>query len=115
MVGSPSFGRASVADLRAGLSTIDEAATAARRDPSAIRQVLNIDGSITASGPGERTEPPRSVGQIDGLAGPASWLELLGGLAEIGFDAFVFWPMEPRAEQVELLATEVAPILRARG
>lgn len=110
----PSYGRMPVEDLRRAHAVIDEAATSAGRDPSTIRRILNIGGAITGSGPGDRAEPPRSVGQIDGLAGPVSyWQELLGGLAGIGFDAFVFWPMEPSPEQVELLADEVAPVLRA--
>jgi hypothetical protein len=102
-----------VDDLRAGQSTIDEAATAAGRDPSTIRRVLNIGGTISRSGPGDRAEPPTRVGQIGGLAGPPSyWHELLGGLAQIGFDAFVFWPIEASVEQTERLAHEVAPALR---
>ena len=111
----PSYGRMPVEALRRGHAVIDEAATAAGRDPSTIRRVLNIGGTITASGAGDRAEPPRTVGQIDGLAGPASyWLDLLGGLADVGFDAFVFWPMEPSPEHVERFAHEVAPALRAR-
>jgi alkanesulfonate monooxygenase SsuD/methylene tetrahydromethanopterin reductase-like flavin-dependent oxidoreductase (luciferase family) len=109
----PSFGRVSVDDLRAGQSTIDEAASAAGRDPSAIRRVLNIGGTISRSGSGDRAEPPTRVGQIGGLAGPPSyWHELLGGLAQISFDAFVFWPIEASVEQIERLAHEVAPALR---
>jgi alkanesulfonate monooxygenase SsuD/methylene tetrahydromethanopterin reductase-like flavin-dependent oxidoreductase (luciferase family) len=111
----PSYGRTPVEDLRTAHAVIDEAATAAGRAPSTIRRVLNIGGTITASGVGDRAAPPRSVGQIDGLAGPASyWLEFLVGLAELGFDAFVFWPMEPSAEEIERFAHEVAPALRAR-
>lgn len=109
----PSYGRTPVEDLQRAHAVIDDAATEAGRDPSTIRRVLNIGGTITASGPGDRAERPRSVGQIDGLTGPAPyWQELLGSLAEIGFDAFVFWPMETTAEQVELLAHEIAPALR---
>lgn len=113
----PSYGRASVEDLRRAHAVIDEAAVEAGRDPAAIRRVLNIGGQITGPGAGDPPELGRSVGQLGGgLAGPPEyWLDLLGGLAEIGFDAFVFWPMEPSAEQIERLADEVAPALRARG
>jgi alkanesulfonate monooxygenase SsuD/methylene tetrahydromethanopterin reductase-like flavin-dependent oxidoreductase (luciferase family) len=113
----PSYGRAPVEDLRSAHTVIDEAAVEAGRDPAAIQRVLNIGGQITGPGAGHRPEPGRSVGQLGGgLAGPPEyWLDLLGGLTEIGFDAFVFWPTEPSAEQVELLPEEVARILRARG
>lgn len=110
----PSYGRAPVEDLGRAHAVIDAAAVEAGRDPAAIRRVLNIGGRITVPGAGDRPEPERSVGQLGGgLAGPSDyWLELLGGLAEIGFDAFVFWPMEPTAVQVERLAHEIAPALR---
>lgn len=96
---------------------IDEAAVETGRDPAAIRRLLNIGGRITVPGAGDRSEPGRSVGQLGGgLGGPPEyWLELLGSLAQIGFDTFVFWPTEPSTEQVELLAEAVAPTLRARG
>lgn len=113
----PSYGRASVEDLRSAHAVIDEAAVEAGRDPAAIRRVLNIGGQITGPDAADRPEPGQTVGQLGGgLAGPPEyWRDLLAGLAEIGFDAFVFWPTEPSAEQIERLADEVAPALRARG
>ncbi|HEX5951269.1 MAG TPA: LLM class flavin-dependent oxidoreductase, partial [Actinomycetota bacterium] len=67
----PSYGRASVEDLRRAHAVIDEAAVEAGRDPAAIRRALNIGGQITGPGAGDRPKLGRSVGQLgDGLAGP---------------------------------------------
>jgi alkanesulfonate monooxygenase SsuD/methylene tetrahydromethanopterin reductase-like flavin-dependent oxidoreductase (luciferase family) len=83
------------------LRRIDEAAGSAGREPSSIRRVYNLMGTI---GPatGER------------FVGPVSyWTEELGGLAELGMDAFVLWPAgEDPIGQVEVFAAEVAPALR---
>jgi alkanesulfonate monooxygenase SsuD/methylene tetrahydromethanopterin reductase-like flavin-dependent oxidoreductase (luciferase family) len=83
------------------LRRIDEAARSAGRDPSSIRRVYNLMGTI---GPatGER------------FVGPVSyWTEELGGLAELGMDAFVLWPAgEDPIGQVEIFAAEVAPAVR---
>jgi alkanesulfonate monooxygenase SsuD/methylene tetrahydromethanopterin reductase-like flavin-dependent oxidoreductase (luciferase family) len=112
----PSLGMASRDELRSAQAVIDEAADAAGRDPSSIRRLLNVGGLITAPGPGDVRETAGSVGQIPNrLAGPpAYWHEVLGGLREIGFGAFVFWPAEATVEQVERLAHEVAPLVRGR-
>ena len=32
------------------------------------------------------------------------WIETLSGFVADGFDTLVFWPVDPTAEQVELLA-----------
>jgi len=82
---------------------IDDAAAAAGRDPSEIRRVYNIGGTI-ADGP------------IRGLLeGPSEhWIDTLTGFAsELGFDTFVFWPGEDTVAQAELYAQEVVPGLRA--
>jgi hypothetical protein len=48
------------------------------------------------------------------FVGPVSyWTEELGGLAELGMDAFVLWPSgEDPIGQVEIFAAEVAPAVR---
>jgi alkanesulfonate monooxygenase SsuD/methylene tetrahydromethanopterin reductase-like flavin-dependent oxidoreductase (luciferase family) len=84
------------------LRRIEDAAATAGRDPASIRRVYNLMGAI---GPatGER------------LVGPASfWVEELHRLAEIGMDAFIFWPGgEDPVGQAETFAAEVVPAVRA--
>src|SRR3954451_9955640 len=110
----PSFGVLSREELRDRNERIDAAAEEAGRDPSSIRRILNLQGLIC-----DRPAPPRSslpVGYLAGepLAGPPGWwVETLAGFAADGFDTLVFWPVDPAAEQVELLAGEVVPRLRA--
>ena len=98
----PSAGWAPPKDLPGYLRRIEDAAASAGRDPGSIRRVYNLMGAI---GPatGER------------LVGPASfWVDELGRLAEIGMDAFIFWPGgEDPIGQVEVFAAEVAPVVRS--
>jgi alkanesulfonate monooxygenase SsuD/methylene tetrahydromethanopterin reductase-like flavin-dependent oxidoreductase (luciferase family) len=80
---------------------IDDAATAAGRDPAAIRRLYNISGRITRD----------SAGFLEGPAG--QWVEQLLPLAvETGVDTFVLWPAESPTEQLQTFAAEVAPPLR---
>jgi alkanesulfonate monooxygenase SsuD/methylene tetrahydromethanopterin reductase-like flavin-dependent oxidoreductase (luciferase family) len=108
----PSFGLLTRDELRAGNEQIDAAAEKAGRDPSAIRRIINVQGLI-----GDGPAPPRSalrVGYLAGepLAGPPDWwVETIAGFQDDGFDTFVFWPVDPKPEQVELFAGEVAPQL----
>jgi alkanesulfonate monooxygenase SsuD/methylene tetrahydromethanopterin reductase-like flavin-dependent oxidoreductase (luciferase family) len=90
-------------DLVPGMQRrIDEAATAAGRDPSEIRRVLNVNGRIVDGPVGELIEGP-----------PDHWVETLSGFAtNLGFDTFVLWPTESPVEQLERFAREVAPALR---
>jgi alkanesulfonate monooxygenase SsuD/methylene tetrahydromethanopterin reductase-like flavin-dependent oxidoreductase (luciferase family) len=75
------------------MTQIDEAATAAGRDPRAIRRIVNV------SGPG--TE---DAGRL---------LNVLGPLASgVGIDGFVYWPADFGTDQIERFAAEVAPALR---
>jgi alkanesulfonate monooxygenase SsuD/methylene tetrahydromethanopterin reductase-like flavin-dependent oxidoreductase (luciferase family) len=84
---------------------IDEAAVAAGRDPSEIRRVYNVGGTIV-DGP--------AWGLLQGS--PEHWVETLSGFAgELGFDTFVFWPEEDPLGQLERFAREVVPALRAAG
>jgi alkanesulfonate monooxygenase SsuD/methylene tetrahydromethanopterin reductase-like flavin-dependent oxidoreductase (luciferase family) len=108
----PSLGVLSADELRAGNERIDAAAEAAGRDPRQIRRVLNLQGVI-----GESRTPPGGrlpVGYLAGepLAGPPEWwAERLTGFARDGFDTLVFWPIDPSPGQVELLVSEVVPLL----
>jgi alkanesulfonate monooxygenase SsuD/methylene tetrahydromethanopterin reductase-like flavin-dependent oxidoreductase (luciferase family) len=84
------------------MRAIDEGARAGGRDPSEIRRLFNVSGTIVD---GDVTEL---------LVGPPEhWVETLTRFAgELGFDTFVFWPTEESAEQLERFATEVVPALR---
>jgi alkanesulfonate monooxygenase SsuD/methylene tetrahydromethanopterin reductase-like flavin-dependent oxidoreductase (luciferase family) len=87
--------------LPAAQARIDDAATAAGRDPAAVRRLYNVSGRI---GPG-------GGGFLDGPAG--QWVEqLLPLVTESGMDTFVLWPSEAPDRQLELFAAEVAPALR---
>jgi alkanesulfonate monooxygenase SsuD/methylene tetrahydromethanopterin reductase-like flavin-dependent oxidoreductase (luciferase family) len=87
--------------LPAAQARIDDAATAAGRDPAAVRRLYNVSGRI---GPG-------GGGFLDGPAG--QWVEqLLPLVTEAGMDTFVLWPSEDPDRQLELFAAEVAPALR---
>jgi alkanesulfonate monooxygenase SsuD/methylene tetrahydromethanopterin reductase-like flavin-dependent oxidoreductase (luciferase family) len=82
---------------------IDDAAAAAGRDPSEIRRVYNIGGTI-ADGP--------TRGLLSGS--PEHWVETLTSFAhDLGFDTFVFWPGDEPLVQIERFAEEVVPVLRA--
>jgi alkanesulfonate monooxygenase SsuD/methylene tetrahydromethanopterin reductase-like flavin-dependent oxidoreductase (luciferase family) len=106
----PSLGRTGPDVLREGQRLIDEAAEQAGRDPSDVLRLVNVGGAIADEVGTTEARPGQSSG---GIAGPPSfWHELLGGLREIGFEGFVFWPAEPTAEQVERFAREVAPAVR---
>jgi alkanesulfonate monooxygenase SsuD/methylene tetrahydromethanopterin reductase-like flavin-dependent oxidoreductase (luciferase family) len=112
----PSLGVLTRDELRAGNELIDAAAEKAGREPRAIRRILNLQGVI-----GDEPAPPWSslpVGYLAGepLAGPPDWwVETLGGFVADGFDTLVFWPVDVAPGQVELLAGEVVPGLRAAG
>jgi alkanesulfonate monooxygenase SsuD/methylene tetrahydromethanopterin reductase-like flavin-dependent oxidoreductase (luciferase family) len=88
--------------LPAMQAVIDEAATAAGRDPAEVRRMVNLSGSIDVAG-------------AEGIAGGVDdWVDLLSGWAtELGVDSFILWPTTPGERQVELFATEVAPKVRA--
>jgi hypothetical protein len=78
---------------------IDTAAVAAGRNPSDIRRLYNVVGSIG----------PRREGQ--GLNGPWElWIETLTEWATgLGLDTFVFWPEDATEQQVRLFAEKVVP------
>ena len=81
---------------------IDGAAHEAGREPSAIRRIRNIAGTITD---GERG------GYMEGPA--PYWVDELTSLAvEFGMDAFVFWPATDPSLQLRRFAEDVAPSVR---
>ncbi len=100
----PSMGRARPDSLRAAVARMEDVAAKAGRDPGNIRRVLNIGGSVTD---GERGEGV--------VSGPVElWVEVLAGwAADLGADAFVFWPPDTGTGQVERFAQEVVPAVRA--
>jgi alkanesulfonate monooxygenase SsuD/methylene tetrahydromethanopterin reductase-like flavin-dependent oxidoreductase (luciferase family) len=109
----PSLGRTGPDVLREGQKIVDEAAERAGRDPASILRLLNLGGTITAPGSEAGTTAPRPGQSSGGLSGPPGfWQELVGGLRGIGFEAFIFWPSDPTAEQVGRFANEVAPGVR---
>ncbi|MFB8754629.1 LLM class flavin-dependent oxidoreductase [Streptomyces nigra] len=83
---------------------IDDAATAAGRDPRSIRRIYNVIGTIGAHGAG-----PGLVGDVQ------EWADTLGDWAlRLGFDTFIFWPTGDAEKQLEVFASHVVPAVRAR-
>jgi alkanesulfonate monooxygenase SsuD/methylene tetrahydromethanopterin reductase-like flavin-dependent oxidoreductase (luciferase family) len=98
----PSLSWATPGLVPAMMRRIDEGAAAAGRDPSEIRRVYNVGGTI-ADGP--------TNALLDGP--PEHWVETLTRFAEeLGFDTFVFWPDEEPLVQLARFAEEVVPALR---
>ncbi len=96
----PSSGWATPEKLAAMNAQIDEAATAAGRDPASITRVYNVWGTIDGEG-----------GFLQGSA--SQWIEELTSLAvEHGMDGFVFGPASDPMNQVQRFAAEIAPAVR---
>jgi alkanesulfonate monooxygenase SsuD/methylene tetrahydromethanopterin reductase-like flavin-dependent oxidoreductase (luciferase family) len=101
----PSLGSASPEQIPALRDRIIAAATAAGREPDAVRCVYNVGVRID-----ERAEPHPSavVGSATAVA------EQLIGFRRLGFSGFNLQPAGPdREHQVERLALEVIPLVRA--
>lgn len=98
----PSWGHLSGPEqLADGNEQIDAAASAAGRDPSAIRRLLNINGRFTA-------EP--ASGTFAGT--PQQWTDQLTRLAlEHGVSAFILASDDPT--DLTIFGQEVAPAVRA--
>jgi len=95
----PSLSYMEEGDLARGNRVIDEAATAAGRDPREIRRLLNVRGAFATTGRGFLEGPPEQ------------WVEeLLPFVLEDGVSTFILWGDEPGA--IELFGQEVAPGLR---
>ena len=81
------------ADFANVRAIIDDAATAAGRDPRAIRRIVNLSGP--------------------GTADPGQLVEVLRPMAsEVGINGFVYWPQDFGTAQIERFAAEVAPAMR---
>ena len=90
---------AKIADMT---KRLDDSAAEAGRDPSSIRRILNVNGTITD-------------GATNGmLQGPANqWAEELTDLTmTYGFDTFIFWGEGDG--QLQRFAEEVVPAIRAK-
>lgn len=100
----PSLPTMPVDGLEAKQAIIDDAATSAGREPSEIRRVANVNGSITN-------------GASEGfLHGPADqWVDELCGLAlDLGFDSFVLWSqgdLKSQAAEFAGIAAEVRRVV----
>jgi alkanesulfonate monooxygenase SsuD/methylene tetrahydromethanopterin reductase-like flavin-dependent oxidoreductase (luciferase family) len=83
---------------------IDEAATAAGREPGDIRRIYNVTGTIT--------DGQRGAGPLDGPV--ELWVETLTDWhVNLRADTFIVWPQVGGVEQVERLAAEVVPAVHA--
>ena len=101
----PGGGISRIAEFPRLNARIDDAAQAAGRDPTAIRRILNIAGTITAG--------PRGEGLLEGPVD--QWVDTLAGWAiELGFDSFVLWPSDTGTGQIESFAADVVPAVRGR-
>ncbi len=85
---------------------IDEAARAAGRDPSEVRRIAQVVGTIT-----DRAGELRVESGAEPVRGNAEqWAEFLTSLAtEQPFTSFVFWPEEQSVDQVTRFARDVVP------
>lgn len=88
--------------LGEAVTRINDAATAAGRDPARLRKIYNISGLI-----GRESDEPfqGSVSQ---------WTDQLTSLVtEQGMNGFVFWPADEHENQLVRFAEEVVPAVRA--
>ncbi len=99
----PSLGYMPPHVFRKAAAILDEAAMAAGRDPRSIRRIYNISGTITDGAKGERI-----------LDGPVDhWVQTLSSWhADLGVDAFIYWPPDTSPRTVERFAANVAQSVR---
>jgi alkanesulfonate monooxygenase SsuD/methylene tetrahydromethanopterin reductase-like flavin-dependent oxidoreductase (luciferase family) len=98
----PSMGGAPPEAVPELAERIDDAAARAGRDPSAIRRIYNVKGTIADVPASEPLQGP-----------PDHWIETLTGFVlELGFDSFIFGPQDDVVGQIERFAQEVAPGVR---
>ena len=99
----PSYGVAPPEALPELARRVDEGARRAGRDPSAVRRLYNVNGTIADGPVRERLNGP-----------PGHWIETLTGFVrELGFDTFIFSPGgDDIVGQIERFAREVAPGVR---
>ena len=99
----PSLGYIGIPEIVEAQGVIDAAAAEAGREPSAIRRMVNISGTIGPGGGG---------GAVSGSV--EEWVALLSGWgAEVGLDTFILWPADPDPRQIEVFGAEIAPRVRA--
>lgn len=98
----PSASWAPLEDLGAYQKAIDQSAARAGRDPSSIRRVYNVGGSIGAV----------AIERFRGS--PDQWVGELTEAIGLGMDTFVFWPEgDDRADQVRRFAETIVPGVRS--
>jgi alkanesulfonate monooxygenase SsuD/methylene tetrahydromethanopterin reductase-like flavin-dependent oxidoreductase (luciferase family) len=98
----PSLGFLGLDKLSDAVARVDDAASAAGREPAAIRRIYNVGGMI---GP-ESPEPF--------LGSARQWVDQLVTIVhEHGMNGFTFWPNDDREQQLAIFAAEVAPAVRA--
>jgi alkanesulfonate monooxygenase SsuD/methylene tetrahydromethanopterin reductase-like flavin-dependent oxidoreductase (luciferase family) len=98
----PSVPRLPLEEIPQRQAAIDEAAKAAKRDPSEVRRIANVNGVIT-------------TGESEGfLRGPAKqWVDDLRRLhQDFRFDTFIFWGEGDADEQLRRFAEDVVPAAR---
>lgn len=88
---------------------IDQGAREAGRDPRQVLRMVQLVGTITDQ-PGE-ADARHGAEPIRGTA--RQWAELIARLAtEQPFRAYIFWPEQQTAEQIERFARDVVPLAR---
>jgi len=94
--------RGDIAVLADGSARLDDAASAAGREPAEIRRVVNVSGQITDGA------------TLGLLRGPVDqWVDQLTDLAVgYGFDTFLFWGEGD--DQLPRFAEEIAPAVRVQ-
>jgi alkanesulfonate monooxygenase SsuD/methylene tetrahydromethanopterin reductase-like flavin-dependent oxidoreductase (luciferase family) len=92
---------------------IDAAATAAGRDPAAIRRVIQLVGTAAANAP-YRMRPTRGDNRLPIRATPHNWAEIITEfVTEERFDAVNLVLEHTTPEQVALFGEHVIPEVRA--
>jgi alkanesulfonate monooxygenase SsuD/methylene tetrahydromethanopterin reductase-like flavin-dependent oxidoreductase (luciferase family) len=87
---------------------IDAAAVAAGREPSAIRRVYNIGGSVVPT----NTKADEIDREVTGP--PGHWVEVLTHFAvDLGFGTFILWG-GPEESRLRIFIEEIAPAVRER-
>jgi alkanesulfonate monooxygenase SsuD/methylene tetrahydromethanopterin reductase-like flavin-dependent oxidoreductase (luciferase family) len=100
----PSLPRLPLEEVPAKRRALEEAAEKAGRDPSGIRRIANVSGTITDGGTAD--------GWLHGP--PEHWVEELTRLtSDYGFDGFILSVGDDAAEQIARFGAEVAPAVRA--
>ncbi|MGE4427827.1 MAG: LLM class flavin-dependent oxidoreductase [Solirubrobacteraceae bacterium] len=110
----PSLGFADRESLQDAHRRIDEAAADAGRDPSSIRRVLNVTGTVLPAGEGRRELEGSGMSRGAIAGDPGAWAEYLAPFVEDGFDAFVLGFADESTDQVRRWGEEVAPLVVQR-